>query len=214
MKNPIVWVLIVLLAALAGWYLSIQLDQRELEQAEVRPAAPLAPPEPPEPRFPVERIAPPEPAPVEPAVPVPVEPPPPPLPTLAESDPEALQQANGLWPGVELETVLVPEFLLSRIVATVDGLDARQLPQPMRPVQPVPGRFKVLESDGEVVMSPANGERYRPYLQLLNGVSVESLLPLYLRYYPLLQEAYRFRDDTVFADLPETETETDIDQEQ
>jgi len=30
----------------------------------------------------------------------------------------------------------------------------------------------------------------------------------------LLQEAYRFRDDTVFADLPETETETDIDQEQ
>jgi WD40 repeat protein len=30
----------------------------------------------------------------------------------------------------------------------------------------------------------------------------------------LLQEAYRFRDDTVLADLPETETETDIDQEQ
>lgn len=86
--------------------------------------------------------------------------------------------------------MLVPEFLFSRLVATIDGLDAGRLAQPMRPIQPVPGRFEVLEVNDEIVISPANGERYRTYLDLVQAVDVDAVVPLYVRYYPLLQEAY------------------------
>lgn len=191
MKNGLVWVIIILLAALAAWYFSVSRDQAALENVEVRPmpAEPIVEPEPPQ--FPVERIARPAPA-IEPdeRVPETPAPAPDPLPTLAGSDPEILEQAAELWPEAQLAELLVPEFVLSRLVATIDGLDARRLPQPMRPLKPVPGRFAVLEGEGQAVISPANGARYQPYLDMLDAAGVESVLPLYLRYYPLLQEAY------------------------
>lgn len=190
MKNGLVWVIVVVLIGLGAWYFSIRQDQAALEQVQTLPQSEtqeiMA-----EPRFPVEQVVVPEPGPeigeVEPEVAVE---PPVPLPTLAESDGEALIQAQELLPSADLAAVLVPEFILSRLVATIDGLDAARLAQPMRPIQPIPGRFEVLEVNDEVVISPANGERYRVYLDLAQAVDVDAVVPLYVRYYPLLQEAY------------------------
>lgn len=191
MKNGLVWVIVIVLAALGAWYFSVRQDQAELEQVQALPAPVDSAAQAQEPRYPVERVA----TPVEEAEPDPTEPeavvePAVPLPTLAESDEEMLLKAQGLWPEKDVASLLVPEFLLSRLVTTIDGLDARRLPQPMRPLQPVPGRFEVLEVNDEIVISPANGERYQTYLNMVQAVDVDSAVTLYVQYYPLLQEAF------------------------
>jgi hypothetical protein len=187
MKNPLVWIIVIALAALAAWYFTVRQDQAELAQTEVIPA--VEPPAPaPEPeRYPVEDIAPPMPEPEEEEA---MAPPPEPLPALEESDEEVRAEVGEL-PGAQgLDELLVAEFLLGRIVSTVDALDTRRVAPPARPMQPVPGRFQVLESDDRTVMSPKNAERYTPYVQLIANVETDDLVALYLRYYPLLQEAY------------------------
>lgn len=185
MKNPLLWIVIVLLAALAAWYLSVREDQAEIEQAEVAPAPVEEAPPAPEPRFPVENIAVPEPAPEATPEPAPA---PEPLPTLAESDPEVLEDAAALSP--ELEALLIPEFIISRLVTTIDALDGRRVAPPMRPTTSVPGRFLVLQSGDEAVISPENAQRYRPMVAVLESLETEELVALYVRYYPLLQQAY------------------------
>ena len=176
MKNPLVWIILFVLAAGAAWYLSVRQDQTEVEEALVIPAE--VAPEPPPEQYPVDDIQVPEPEPVEPepVEPMAPEPEPQPLPTLAESDPEVLGEAKALSPA--LEALLIPEFVLSRIVTTIDALDGARVAPPMRPTTSVPGRFTVLEADGQAVISPQNAERYAPFVAL------------YVRYYPLLQEAY------------------------
>ena len=197
MKNPLVWIIVILLAAAAAWYLSVRQDQAEIDRAVVVPA-PVAPAPEPE-QFPVEDIRVPEPEPEEEAA---IEPPlvADPLPTLAESDPEVLEQAAQLSP--RLEALLIPEFVLSRIVATVDALDGRRVAPPMRPMTSVPGRFTVLEANGEAVISPENAERYAPFVAILAELDTDQLVALYARYYPLLQEAYLGlgKDDDRFND--------------
>lgn len=191
MKNGLVWVIVIVLVALGAWYFSVRQDQAELEQVQTLPESEATETVAVEPRYPVEQLVEPEPelANGEDEPEADVEPPAP-LPTLAESDEEALVEVQALLPDTDLADVLVPEFLFSRLVATIDGLDAGRLAQPMRPIQPVPGRFEVLEVNDEIVISPANGERYRTYLDLVQAVDVDAVVPLYVRYYPLLQEAY------------------------
>lgn len=185
MKNPFLWIVIFLLAALAAWYFSMREDQAEIEQAEVVPAPVEEAPPAPEPRYPVEDIAVPGSVPGETAEPAPA---PDPLPTLAESDPEVLEDAAALSPA--LEALLIPEFVLSRLVATVDALDGRRVAPAMRPTTSVPGRFLVLQSEDQAVISPENAARYRPLVAALESVETDALVALYVRYYPLLQQAY------------------------
>jgi len=191
MKNGLIWVIVLVLLAMGAWYFSMRQDQSALEDIQMLPAPPDSEIAAPEPRYPVEDVVTPEPE-TNTSLEEPeafVEPPAP-LPTLAESDGEVFVQAQGLVPEADLASLLVPDFVLSRLVATIDGLDAARLPQPMRPLKPVPGRFEVLEMNGEVVISPANGARYRPFLDLVEAVDVDAAVAQYVRYYPLLQEAY------------------------
>ena len=198
MKNPLVWIVLVVLAAGAAWYLSVRQDQAEVEQAEVTPV-PVAPEPEPE-RYPVDDIRMPVPDPGEPEADEPEAPPPEPLPALPDSDPEVLARAAALSP--ELEALLIPEFVLSRIVATVDALDGRRVAPPMRPTTSVPGRFLVLESGDDAVISPENAQRYAPFVAVIDKLDTDQLVALYLRYYPLLQEAYAGlgKDDDRFND--------------
>lgn len=190
MKNPLVWIILFLLAAAAAWWLSVRQDQAEVDNAVVIPAPVTPAPEPEPEQYPVEEIQVPEPEPetAEASEPVPAPPPEAPLPILAESDPEVLEEAAELSP--PLEALLIPEFVLSRVVATVDALDSARVAPSMRPMTSVPGRFTVLEANGQAVISPENAERYAPYVAIIENTDTNAIVALYLRYYPLLQEAY------------------------
>jgi hypothetical protein len=185
MKRTLLIIALLVVAAGVAWYLSYRKDVERVEQVEVLSPPPL-PAEPEPVRHPVEDIPVPQPEP-EPLEP---EPEPEPLPPLAESDPEVRGQLEQLFGATAVERYLAPDFLISRAVATIDALTARRLAQPMLPIQPVPGRFKVLGEGDEAVISPENAPRYQPWVDLFQAVDTDTLVSAYLRYYPLFQEAY------------------------
>lgn len=171
---------LLLLLAGVGWYVwTTHFAAKPAPVAAVAPApAPAAPaPEPPKeaaPQFSIETTAPAE-----------------PLPKLAESD-QAL--GEGLAGAVDRDAIaryLIPQDLIRRVVATVDNLPRKTYAQRLSPVKPVPGKFEVVTRDGQLAISAQNSARYTPLVRALEAVNTEKLVALYVRFYPLFQEAYR-----------------------
>jgi DUF3014 family protein len=72
-------------------------------------------------------------------------------------------------------------------------------------VTPVSGAFRVAGADGGVAIAADNAARYTPYVRTLEAVDSAKLVALYVRLYPLFQEAYaelgypsRYFNDRVF----------------
>jgi len=78
-----------------------------------------------------------------------------------------------------------------RVAATVDSLGRTHAPAIMWPVNPAPGRFTVEESNGATVIAKENSSRYTPFVLLVETVDVARAVNLYLRMYPLFQQAYQ-----------------------
>ena len=81
--------------------------------------------------------------------------------------------------------------MVRRIVATVDNLPRLSLAADIRPVKPVPGAFATLGPDGAKQIGLENSARYAPYVNAFAGVDSRALVALYVRFYPLFQQAYR-----------------------
>lgn len=127
----------------------------------------------------------------EPPVPtVPFEPPVE-LPALEDSDEEvigALAETVGEQP---VESFLVPEQVVRKIVVTVDNLPRDKVAMRLRAVEPVGGSFRATGGPDEgYTLDPSNYRRYTPLVAALEAVAPEDLAAVYFRYYPLLQEAY------------------------
>jgi len=114
-----------------------------------------------------------------------------PLPALAESD-SALRAAIG---GLVGEQPLLDFFtmtgLASKIVATVDNLPRGKVAMKIRPVRGPGGAFVVEGAAGDLAIAEANAARYAAHVQLAEATDMRRLAALYVRFYPLLQEAYR-----------------------
>jgi len=114
-----------------------------------------------------------------------------PLPALAESD-SALRTAIASLIG---EGALVEFFhmtgIAAKFVATVDNLPRAKVATKILPVRGPGGAFIV---DGEAdarVIGAANAGRYAVHLRLAEAVDSKRAAALYVRFYPLLQQAYR-----------------------
>lgn len=105
-----------------------------------------------------------------------------------------------------------------RLVATVDNLARPHAPTQAWPVDPMPDRFTVVEAAEAPVIAADNAGRYTPFVLLTEAIDARRAVDLYVRLYPLLQQAYeelgfpnRYFNDRVMAviDLllstPETE---------
>ena len=127
-----------------------------------------------------------------------------PLPDLADSDAEVSEAAVGLMGAAPVQSWVVNEGILPRLVATIDLLTARELPQNIMPVRSPGGVFEATSDSAsqaidpetglpatEYVLDPVNYRRYTPQVELLESVDTEGLVTLYGKYYPLLQESYR-----------------------
>ncbi|NDP48853.1 MAG: DUF3014 domain-containing protein [Sulfuriferula multivorans] len=77
-----------------------------------------------------------------------------------------------------------------RFVATVDNLGRSYAPPMLWPIHPTAGRFTVEERDGGPVISADNSLRYMPLVLLAEAVDTAGAVDLYIRLYPLLQQAY------------------------
>ncbi len=114
-----------------------------------------------------------------------------PLPTLADSD-SALRTAIA---GLIGEAALVDFFhmtgIAARFVATVDNLPRGKVATKVLPVRGPGGTF-VVEGQAETrTIGAFNAERYAAHLQLLESIDARRAADLYVRFYPLLQQAYR-----------------------
>jgi len=117
-------------------------------------------------------------------------PPPEPLPSLGESDPEVTRVLADIAGDDNLIEYIVPDQLVSRLVASIDSLTSRQVPVHINPVRPVGDQF-IAEKDGEkLVLSPQNYDRYDAYVSLLKNMDSDSMVQFYRRYYPLFQQAW------------------------
>lgn len=145
------------------------------------------------PRFtpPVVEPKPPAP-PAEPQIRYPVESAPEkPLPSLNQSDTAVKEALQGLWGEKTLEQFFNLNEFIRRVVATVDNLPRPKVALRLMPVKQAPGQFRVTGKGETLAMSPDNIKRYAPYVQFAEAVDSAKLVALYVRFYPLFQQAYQ-----------------------
>ena len=138
------------------------------------------------------------PTPITEPVPVknyPIEPPvtsaPAPLPTLDLSDKDVGDALARAFGRKSLPTIFYPGKMIRRFVATVDNLPRQHAPARMWPVRPVGGSFMVSGMDSGLVIDSDNSARYSPYIKVMQALDVVALVDLYVRFYPLFQQAYQ-----------------------
>jgi hypothetical protein len=149
--------------------------------------------------------APPKPAPVQVKAPPPLPPSPPkpevrqvleaptappPLPALADSDSFMLDALAGLVGNKSLMKFFHTERIIRNIVATIDNLPRRRAPMSVMPVERAPGQFVTAGTESDLTISPKNAARYTPYVRIAEVIDAKKLVGLYVRLYPLFQQAY------------------------
>ena len=179
MKNTIRWVALVLglvgIAALVyyRWYSQAPAPQPQPPApAETMPAPETEPA--PKIQYPVE-----EPAREKP------------LPELSQSDAIVQKALAGLFGEKTLAEFFYLDYIIPRIVVTVDNLPRGKAAQRLMPVKPVAGKFLVTGEEDDLVLNPANYSRYAPYVRLAEAVNVKKIVADYVHFYPLFQKAYK-----------------------
>src|ERR1700729_3039336 len=115
----------------------------------------------------------------------------PPLPALDESD-VPLHDALGDVVGKQaVDRIFKPELLVRHIVGSIDNLSRRHLAVELRPTKPLPGAFIATGNDQQGTIDVANFQRYVPYVQAVQAIDTKRLAALYVRFYPLFQQAYQ-----------------------
>jgi hypothetical protein len=154
---------------------------------------------------PVQEPVTPAPAPAPIARPTPPAPPPPapvvPLPTLASSDAEVVSALGESFGQPAVNQYLNPGDIIRKLVVTIDNLTRPILPLDRRLVAATPGLFVVGGPDEARFLSEDNYPRYTPFVTLLAAADARTIVAVYRRYYPLMQEAYLElgNPDTVFS---------------
>jgi hypothetical protein len=185
-RSPLPWVIgALLLAAVGGagvwWALRGGTEPPPAPAAApaAEPVAP-APAAPPPIRHPIEQA--PVAQPAEPAAP---------LPALGESDALLFEALAGVLADDGWRALLAGDFLIQRFVATVDNLPRRKLAPHLLPVKAAAGTLAVVGTPESATLAPANYARYDAWLRVLEAVDAQRLVALYVRLYPLFQQAYR-----------------------
>ena len=79
---------------------------------------------------------------------------------------------------------------IRRFVATVDNLGTGDAPASRWPVKTTEGSFEAEPRDGAMAIGARNAARYAPFVRFVDAIDARQAVALYLRVYPLLQQAY------------------------
>lgn len=114
-----------------------------------------------------------------------------PLPPLAESDVPMEDALVALLGEDPVGKYLVPRNVIRRIVVTVDNLPRKKVAVELRPLVPTPGTLATAGTEEAATLSEENYARYEPIVTLVQNTDARQLAELYIRFYPLFQEAYQ-----------------------
>lgn len=175
-KNISIVLLAIAIGAVVA-YFYLQRNQPKPEAASIPPA-------------PVVRPLP-APTPTPTPSPVPETKPQPSLPSLADSDSPVLDALSGLIRDESLMKLFNTKHIIHNIVATIDNLPKENVPVKVMPIRPATGLLVVEGPDDNLSLSPKNAARYAPYMKLADAIDAKTLVQLYVRLYPLFQQAYQ-----------------------
>jgi len=113
------------------------------------------------------------------------------MPAPDKSDPVILGALSELLGKAAVKRLFQPEEIVRRIVVTVDNLPRKVVSGQLMPTTPVPGKLRTSGKGEELALASANYDRYTPFVRVLDTVDAKALAALYMRYYPLFQDAYR-----------------------
>jgi hypothetical protein len=113
-----------------------------------------------------------------------------PLPGLAESDSALREALAAIFGNAAFNQLFHPTDIVRHFVATIDNLPRKSVALRLMPIKPVPGAFRVSGSEASRVVGADNALRYAPYVRALEAVDSAKLVSIYIRFYPLFQEAY------------------------
>lgn len=112
------------------------------------------------------------------------------LPPLTDTGSELSDALTDLLGRKEVLSFLDLSDFARRVVATVDNLARGHAASRLWPVVPTPGRFEVSERDGAIYLAGANADRYTAFVRFASAINTDGAVALYVRMYPMLQEAY------------------------
>ncbi len=110
---------------------------------------------------------------------------------MDESDKAVEEALAGLVGRGPLEQFASLSGFVRRVVATVDNLPRNKAPQRMWPLVPTAGTFVTTGGKDAVYLSAENYRRYEPALRLMESADTGKFVALYVRLYPLFQQAYK-----------------------
>lgn len=113
-----------------------------------------------------------------------------PLPPLDDSDAYFLLAiASSFGPAVE--SLLVRDAVIDRLVTTVDNLPRSVLAENIRPVGRLPDEFDTNRGeDDAIVLGPASYLRYDAIVAQIYYADLDTVYDTYQRFYPLFQKSY------------------------
>ena len=112
-----------------------------------------------------------------------------PLPPLNDSDAYFLLEI-GTTLGPVIESLLVREAVIDRLVTTTDNLPRKHVSEKIRPVGRLAQTFRPDTFDDVFTLGPANFSRYDDLVVQIAGADVDAIVDLYQRFYPLFQQSY------------------------
>lgn len=114
-----------------------------------------------------------------------------PLPPLSDSDAVVGNSLASVLGAERFADVAISEDLVRRIVSTIDNLPRKHVAKRLIPLQ-APAGALIAERHGEVLtLSARNYARYTRYVRLAVALDAHRVVGLYVRFYPLFQQAYQ-----------------------
>jgi hypothetical protein len=115
----------------------------------------------------------------------------PPLPILDESDGPLHDSMADVMGKLNVDRLFKPELLVRHFVVSIDNLSRRHLAVELRPTKPLAGAFIATGNDQQGTIDTANYQRYVPYVQAIQALDMKRVAGVYVRFYPLFQQAYQ-----------------------
>ena len=173
MPRVVGWLAVFILVAAAAAYFWLQRAQQPPPPAPAVVEAPPAAPAEPRIRFPV---------PGADAAQA--------LPKLDESDSLMREALKGLADAPTLAEQLLFADFVRRLVATIDNIPTARINLRLLPVKTAQGKLMTASDAQGIRLEPQNSARYAPYIKAVEALDSKRLVALYVRYYPLFQQAY------------------------
>ena len=114
-----------------------------------------------------------------------------PLPALADSDASLSDALVRIAGASAVKDYLLPESIVRHLVVTIDNLPRQTGAVQKRPVGPAGGSFVAEGDELHATLDAQNYVRYQPMVAVVGKLDVHELTAVYIRFYPLFQQAYQ-----------------------